>query len=131
MLIFYAKINSQTMKINYKVKRQFLLQYVFALLLLSGLFPGISTAQVANVPVTGFNSDQVADGIGAPTTSSTAAADGGVDNGGYVFIDGTYQYNATCALANANILPANNLIPSSAVPGLNDGAQPCTQEISS
>lgn len=127
MLIFYARINSQTMKINYKVKRQFLLQYVFALLLLSVLFPGISTAQVANVPVTGFNSDQVADGIGAPTTSSTAAADGGVDNGGYVFIDGTYQYNATCALANANILPANNLIPSSAVPGLNYVLQPYNQ----
>lgn len=115
------------MKINYKVKRNFLRQYVTTLLLLLGLFQGALFAQVSNVPVTGFNSDQVADGIGAPTTSSTAAADGGVDNGGYVFIDATYQFNATCALANANILPANNLIPSTAVPGLNYVLQPYNQ----
>lgn len=75
-------------------------------------------AQYANVPVTGFNSDQVANGVGVPTSSSTAAADGGVDNGGYTFVDGTYAYNATCTPPTANILPANNQISSTAAPGL-------------
>lgn len=75
-------------------------------------------AQYANVPVTGFNSDQVANGVGAPTTTTTASTDGGVDNGGYTFVDGTYAFNATCTPPTANILPANNQISSTAAPGL-------------
>lgn len=127
MLIFYVEINYQTMNINYKIKSRFLAQYVIAFVLMLVVFTVTGYAQVSNVPVTGFNSDQVAEGIGAPTTTSTAGADGGVDNGGYVFIDGTYQYNGTCALATTNILPANNLIPSTAVPGLNYVLQPYNQ----
>lgn len=89
------------------------------------LSAGISFSNAQqNVPVTGFNADAVANGIGAPSTSSTAATDGGVDDGTYVFIDGTYQYNNTCALATTNILPANNQITSSAVPGLVYQLQP-------
>lgn len=89
-----------------------------SLSLILALSIGISVNAQQNVPVTGYNSDQVANGIGAPTTSSTAGTDGGVDGGGYVFIDGTYQYNATCALATSNLAPANNLVNSTAVPGL-------------
>ncbi|MES2380817.1 MAG: BNR-repeat neuraminidase N-terminal domain-containing protein [Bacteroidota bacterium] len=90
---------------------------VACILLLHVLFFKVSYAQVY-VPATGYNSDQVAEGIGAPASSTTTATDLGVDNGNYVFIDGTYQYNATCALATANILPANKLITSTAAPGL-------------
>lgn len=90
---------------------------IACILLIHVLFFKVSYAQVY-VPATGYNSDQVADGIGAPTSSSTAAADLGVDNGGYVFIDGTYQYNSSCALATANILPASKFISSAVAPGL-------------
>lgn len=97
------------------------ISFSLILALLMG-FPVVNAQQ--NVPVTGFNSDQVANGIGAPTTSSTAGTDNGVDGGGYVFIDGTYQYNATCALATTNLAPANNQVNSTAVPGLTYVLQP-------
>jgi trimeric autotransporter adhesin len=79
-----------------------------------------------NVPVTGYNSDQVADGIGAPSTTTSASTDNGVDGGNYVFVDGTYQYNGTCALPTIGVLPAGNQISSTAVPGLTYTLQPYT-----
>ena len=85
---------------------------------------GQVTAQYSSVPVTGFNSDQVANGVGNPTTSTTAALDSGVDGGAFVFIDGTYQFNAGCTLPAGNFLPANNQISSVAAPGLIYDLQP-------
>lgn len=104
-------------KLYTKQRTRLGMRFFQTLLLVFG-FSVTTFAQLSNVPVTGFNSDQVANGIGAPTTSTTATADLGVDNGGYSFIDGTYQFNASCALPTANILPATGLINSTAAVGL-------------
>lgn len=83
-------------------------------------------AQLINVPVTGFNSDQVANGIGSPTISTSAATDLGVDNGGFVFVDGTYQFTGACAAPTANIYPASGLVNSTAASGLVYNLQPAS-----
>ncbi len=112
------------MNIFYQKIRRELLFKMLPVAILLVTFSATSFAQLSNVPVTGFNSDQVAEGTGVPTASSTSATDGGVDNGGYVFIDGTYQYNASCALPGANFLPANRLVSSTAAAGLVYTLQP-------
>jgi hypothetical protein len=89
---------------------------------LSCLFLTSAFAQYSNVPVTGFNADEVANGIGLPGTTTT----GDVDGGTYVFIDGTYQYNSTCTLPVAGIMPANNQVASLTTAGLTYNLQSYT-----
>lgn len=88
---------------------------------------GRANAQFTNLPVSGFTSDQVADGVGPATGSTTAALDGGVDGGGFVFIDGTYQYSSACPAFTTNVLPANNQIASGVASGLTYQLQPYNQ----
>jgi hypothetical protein len=106
---------------NYYPHKAFFLRSLFLSFL---IVSSIHLHAQQNVPVTGYNADHVADGIGAPTSSTSSTV--GVDPGNYVFIDGTYQYNAGCALPTGNFLPANNLIASTAAPGLNYVLQPYT-----
>jgi hypothetical protein len=87
--------------------------HLFALLALSLLVLPAS-AQYVNVPVSGFNADVVADGVGAPSVS----APHGVDAGNYVFIDSTYDYNGTCPRTTVGVMPGNNRISSITTPGL-------------
>src|SRR5690348_9937746 len=90
----------------------------FILCLIFSLATFVANAQFSNVPCTGYNSDQVANGIGAPSTSTSSPTDLGVDNGSFVFIDGTYQFTGACAAPTTNIYPASGLINSTAAAGL-------------
>ena len=67
------------------------------------------------VPVTGFNADIVANGIGAPTTSTNASADAA----NYVFVAPSYQYNSGCALPSVSLPAPGAMVPGlSSTPGL-------------
>ncbi|HRH06932.1 MAG TPA: hypothetical protein PLN13_00005, partial [Bacteroidia bacterium] len=102
------------------------LKQSFRNFLLSTLFFMFSVfnanAQLSNLVCTGYNSDQVANGIGAPSTSTSATVDLGVDNGSYVFVDGTYQFTGACAAPTTNIYPST--VSSTAAPGLVYSLQP-------
>jgi hypothetical protein len=89
---------------------------------LSCLLFTTSFAQFSNVPVTGYNADEVANGIGTPGTTIT----GDVDGGTYVFIDGTYQYSSMCTLPVAGIMPASNQVSSLVTSGLTYNLQSYT-----
>lgn len=91
-----------------------MIRKITILSLLCFLHITVTFAQYFDVPVTGYNTDEVANGIGLPGTTTT----GDVDGGTYVFIDGTYQYNSTCALPTAGIMPANNQLASLTSVGL-------------
>lgn len=73
------------------------------------------------VPLTGFNADVVANGIGLPTTSTTAA----FDNTVYCLPAPNYQASATGPLPPQS-MPANNIIASSATSGINYQLAPYT-----
>jgi len=73
------------------------------------------------IPVSGFNADVIANGVGAPTTSTTADCDGV----GYYLLDSTYQYTSTSALPTY-ALPANGVINSAATPGLSWNLKPAS-----
>ena len=87
------------------------------ILLLGILFCSFFTvlkAQYTALTVTsGFNADVVANGIGAPTTTTN----NDVDGVGYCLISSTYQYDATCALPTA-FMPNSGIINSTTTSGL-------------
>ncbi|WP_208346132.1 hypothetical protein, partial [Aetokthonos hydrillicola] len=58
-------------------------------------------AQYVPVTLTGFNADVVANGIGAPGTSTTATLDNALPTAGYPFVAQDYQYDGSCAAAAA------------------------------
>ncbi len=86
-----------------------------------------SKAQYVSVPVTGFNNDIVANGVGATNTVSTGSLPGlsqptiGVDGNGpsaYSFVDNTYKwYSGTAAFPTCG-MPASNQISSALTSGL-------------
>ncbi len=82
-----------------------------------------ANAQFVNIPVTGFNNDIVANGVGATNTPTSGAMPGvtypaiGVDGGGFSFIDATYQYHSGSTLP-ACYLPTGGAIPSVLSSGL-------------
>ncbi len=82
------------------------------------------TPAYSNVPVTGFNNDIVANGIGTTNTSSTGSMPGvtypvnGVDGAGYTFVDNTYKWYPGASAFPTCGLPSNNQVPSSLTPGL-------------
>jgi hypothetical protein len=69
------------------------------------------------VPVTGFNNDIVANGVGTNSSLGFTYATIGVDGAGYLFIDNTYKYAAANALPTC-FMPVNKLAPSAQTSGL-------------
>jgi hypothetical protein len=67
------------------------------------------------VTVSGFNADVVANGTGAPSTTTSNDVDGATPP--FVFIASDYLYSASCS-APTRSLPANGLINSAATSGL-------------
>ena len=105
------------------MKNFFLTRHLFALILLVCLVFGsrTATAQYTNLPITGFNQDEVANGVGVPTGSATNSLDAGTGTtSGFAFIDGTYKYSAACATGvfATGILPASNTISGVLAPSL-------------
>ncbi len=69
-------------------------------------------AQYASVPVTGFNADIVADGLGsAASASTTTDVDGGSGNG-YVFVSSTFGPAAAICAPGTTAWPATNQVTS-------------------
>lgn len=85
---------------------------------------GAMLAQATYVPIalTGFNTDVVANGVGAPNTSSNAALDDASATTGYVFCAEDYNYNGTCTPLSTSIppyyLPNGGLLTSTITSGL-------------
>src|SRR6185436_12732493 len=79
--------------------------------------------QYSNVPVTGFNNDAVANGVGATNTISTGTMPGvtqptiGIDGVGYTFIDATYKWYSGSTLPTC-FLPTGGAVPSALTAGL-------------
>jgi hypothetical protein len=71
-------------------------------------------AQYANVPVTGFNQDLIANGTTntSAEATTTAVADLSSNPGPYVFVDATFGFGATTCGNDANTLPASGTITS-------------------
>ncbi|MFN0189395.1 MAG: hypothetical protein ACKVQV_11910, partial [Bacteroidia bacterium] len=69
------------------------------------------------VPVTGYNNDIVANGVGTNSSLGFTYATIGVDGAGYVFIDNTYKYTAANALPTC-FMPVNKLAASTQTSGL-------------
>ncbi|RYZ55751.1 MAG: hypothetical protein EOP49_02190, partial [Sphingobacteriales bacterium] len=76
--------------------------------------PGVATGWMP-VVVSGFTVDVIANGIGAPATTATAAAD--LATPANYFMDATYQFSASSPLQSFG-LPTNGIIRSNANPGL-------------
>lgn len=69
-------------------------------------------AQYANVPVTGFNADIVADGLGSAASASTSTdVDGGTGTG-YVFVSPTFGPAAAACATGGTAWPASNQVTS-------------------
>ena len=81
--------------------------------LLCILFVGVKAQYTAISITSGFNADVVANGVGAPTTSTN----NDVDGVNYIFIAPDYQYDATCALPTES-MPAGGSFTSSTTVGL-------------
>ncbi|KAA5534671.1 T9SS type A sorting domain-containing protein [Taibaiella lutea] len=87
-------------------KRARLLPFLFGFL--PAVFcSDITHAQSAEVPVTGFNADFVADGTDSLASVSTTAT-----FGNYVVVSSTFGTGATACGTAANTLPANNQVTS-------------------
>src|SRR5689334_7265087 len=89
-------------------------QLLILLLILTGYS---SMAQLSNVPVTGFNNDIVANGVGTSSIVGTTYPAIGMDGGGNTFNDSTFRYSSGSA-APTCYMPPNNLAPSVTTPGL-------------
>ena len=92
------------------------LVWLIATLLLLSLTFTKTQAQLVNVPVTGFNNDIVANGVGTNSVAGLTHVFG-VDGAGYYFIDNTYKYTASNALPNC-FMPTANLAASTRTAGL-------------
>ena len=79
-----------------------------------------ASAQLTNVPVTGFNADVVGNGVGVGTTSTTADVDGV----GWIFVNNTFNPGAGVCASGTTAMPANNTINSLTTPGLSYLLQP-------
>lgn len=73
-------------------------------------------AQLVNIPVTGFNNDIVANGVGTNSVPGISHIFG-VDGAGYYFIDNTFKYSSSSALPTC-FMPTNNLAASTRTAGL-------------
>ena len=77
-------------------------------------FCSVLNAQYTAINITsGYNADVVADGIGAPNTTTN----NDVDGVNYCFVAPDYQYDATCALPTLS-MPAGGIINSITTSGL-------------
>jgi hypothetical protein len=72
----------------------------------------VTYAQYSNVPVTGFNADIVADGLGSPASASTTTAVDGGSGTGFVFVSPTFGPVATPCVPGAGVWPSANQITS-------------------
>ncbi|RYZ54476.1 MAG: hypothetical protein EOP49_05085, partial [Sphingobacteriales bacterium] len=85
-------------------------------LLLAGVF---ARATYQPVTLSGFNTDVVANGVGAPSLSSTAALDDASATTGYVFCAEDYNYNGSCpAIVSPFFLPSSGVLASPITTGL-------------
>ena len=93
-------------------------RFMFLFAMMLTLFVGSLKAQFSNVTISGFNADLVANGVGAPSTSSTTDIDG--TGTGYVFVDGTYKFASVCAngVFTTGIAPSSGTIASTTASGL-------------
>jgi trimeric autotransporter adhesin len=95
------------------MRRNFTLLFLFVAMAVA------SKAAYIPVAVTGFNTDVVANGVGAPSITSNAALDDGTATTGFVFCAQDYNYDGTCAaIAAPYYLPNGGLVSSVATPGL-------------
>ncbi|MBS1775238.1 MAG: T9SS type A sorting domain-containing protein [Bacteroidetes bacterium] len=79
---------------------------VRAALTFSMLFFGLSAeAQFVNIPVTGYNADVVANGVGSVASSTTAT----VDNAQYTLAAADWNFNGTCT-ALTNFMPISGTV---------------------
>ncbi|MBL0340938.1 MAG: hypothetical protein IPP71_08425 [Bacteroidetes bacterium] len=117
-------------KLNYLIKKARSLWQFAIVLVFYSLLTFSAHAQLANVPITGFTNDLVANGTGDGTngttlnTATTGNMNGmvtqptiGVDGVGYTFIDATYKW-WTGSVAPACYLPTGGAIPSAITSGL-------------
>lgn len=77
-----------------------------------------TNAQLVSVPVSGFNNDIVANGVGNNSIPGTTYPSIGMDGAMYTFIDNTYKYAASSSLPTC-FMPINNTAASMRTPGLN------------
>src|SRR5688572_28580963 len=102
--------------ISFSKEQKFLKQIVFAYVAWM-LLSLNANAQFVNIPVTGFNNDIVANGVGSTNTPTSGTIPGvtypsiGVDGGGFSFIDASYQYHPASTLPSC-YLPTSGAIPS-------------------
>ncbi len=74
-------------------------------------------AQLVNIPVTGFNNDIVANGVGNNSIPGTTYPTIGMDGAMYTFIDNTFKYSASSSLPTC-FMPTSGLASSLRTAGL-------------
>jgi GEVED domain/Secretion system C-terminal sorting domain/Ig-like domain CHU_C associated len=91
------------------------------------LFVGVTAFAQTYQPlaVTGFNQDVIANGIGAPTTSTTTSVDAQNANANFAYLALDYQATEASALPTVG-LPVNGQLTSPNIPGLTYSLQPYT-----
>lgn len=80
-------------------------------------FSSITKAQLVNIPVTGFNNDIVANGVGNNSIPGTTHPTIGMDGAQYTFMDNTFKYSASSSLPTC-FMPASNSAASLRTAGL-------------
>ena len=96
----------------------------FALLFLTICISQVN-AQYVNVPVTGFNNDIVANGVGTNSVLGITNNQIGIDGKKYYFIDNTFKYTSANALPTC-YMPTNLQAPSIRTTGLTYSLQSYT-----
>lgn len=81
------------------------------LLFVAAVLAGKLKAQYVPITLTGFNADVVANGVGAPSTTTTATLDNASPSLGYPFVAQDYQYDGSCSLPTA-YLPTGGALTS-------------------
>jgi hypothetical protein len=104
-----ASMNRKT-KILRATKNSLLLAFIFARSI-------VTNGQLVNVPVTGFNNDIVANGVGSNSIPGTTFPSIGMDGAMYTFIDNTFKYSASSTLPTC-FMPTSGLAPSLRTAGL-------------
>ncbi|MBK7764065.1 MAG: hypothetical protein IPI46_12085 [Bacteroidetes bacterium] len=94
-------------------------------LVLSLFFYSSTQAQYVSIPVTGFNNDIVANGVGSSTIVGTTYPAIGVDGAMYSFHDNTFKYTAASALPTC-FFPVSNTAASLRTAGLTYQFEPYT-----
>jgi hypothetical protein len=104
------------------MESKFYSKFIIAILIgIAVLFTTQSNAQFSNVPVTGYNADVIANGVGSVSSSTTAT----FDNTQYTLAASDWNFNGSCAaisffVPNSGTINANSTV----APGLVYNLQP-------